>query len=265
VKGPPLIKAVKSRAVRKIAQRKSIAVIWCRNSRDLQGHVQVLKRRVDMHHNVRSQALLWWQRVFVFSMNFKMVFYKSRPRGLTLIEVMVALVISAVLLAIAAPDFREAIWRARLSTVSMDIVSAIQLARAEAVRQNARAVLCASTDNSSCTAASATWAGWIVFVDSNNDGTRDAAEPVIKAGSFPANATVKASAAITAVNQRITFGADGVARAADGRTLLTGILAACVAETRPAENVRDVSLAFGVRTAVRRRAAAGACGTPADL
>jgi type IV fimbrial biogenesis protein FimT len=191
--------------------------------------------------------------------------HRAPSRGLTLIEVMVALAISAVLLAIAAPDFREAIWRARLSTVSMDIVSAIQMARAEAVRQNARAVLCASSDNSSCTAASATWTGWIVFVDSDNDGTRDGTEPVIKAGSFPTNATVTASAAITAVNQRITFGADGVARAADGRALLTGTLAACVTETRPAENVRDVSLAFGVRTAVRRRAAAGACATPADL
>ncbi len=190
--------------------------------------------------------------------------HRPRPRGLTLVETMMAVVISAVLLAVAAPDFREGIWRARLSTVSMDIVSGIQLARAEAVRLNVKTVFCASTDNSSCTAASATWSGWIVFADSNGDGARGAGEPVIKAGTFPTNTTVMASPAITAVSQRITFGADGVARAADGRTLLSGMLAACVTETRPAENVRDVSLGFGVRTSVRRRAAAGACAAPAD-
>ncbi len=189
--------------------------------------------------------------------------FKRRPQGLTLVEIMVSLAIAAVLMAVAAPDFREAILRARLSTVSMDIVSGLQLARAEAVRQNAKAVLCPSVDNLNCASASVAWTGWIVFVDSNDDGARGGSEPVIKAGTFPAGATVLASPAITAM-QRITFGADGVARAADGRTLLTGIIMACVTETRPAENVRDVSLGFGVRTSVRRRAASGACTAPLD-
>ncbi len=189
--------------------------------------------------------------------------FKPGPRGLTLVEIMVSLAIAAVLLAVAAPDFREAILRARLSTVSMDIVSAIQLARAEAVRQNAKAVLCPSVDNLNCSAANVAWSGWIVFVDSDGDGARDNNEPVIKAGTFPANVSVLASAAITATG-RVTFGADGVARASDGRALLTATVSACVTNTRPVENARDVSLGFGVRTAVRRRAAAGACTTPAD-
>lgn len=189
--------------------------------------------------------------------------FKPRPRGLTLVETMVALAIAAVLLAIAAPDFREGILRARLSTVSMDLVSGIQLARAEAVRQNAKAVFCPTVDNLNCSSATVAWTGWIVFVDSDGDGARDSTEPVIKAGTIAAGTTVLASSAITAVG-RITFGADGVARAADGRTLMTGTVAACVTATRPAENVRDVSLAFGVRTAVRRRAASGACTAPAD-
>jgi type IV fimbrial biogenesis protein FimT len=190
--------------------------------------------------------------------------FKRGPRGLTLIELMVTLSIAAVLVAVAAPDFREAMWRMRLSTTASEIVSAVQLARAEAVRQNGRAVLCRSADNSSCNAGSGAWPGWIVFLDRDGDGTRDAGEPVIKAGTFAAHTSVMPSASITALNQQIVFGSDGVVRTSDGRTLLSGTLAACVTETRPAQNVRDVSLAFGVRTSVRRRAATGQCLTPAD-
>jgi type IV fimbrial biogenesis protein FimT len=75
---------------------------------------------------------------------------------------------------------------------------------------------------------------------------------------------VKSSANITAVNEQITFRGDGTARGSDSQTLLTGTLAVCVATTQPAENVHDVSLAFGSRTAVRRRNGAGVCSTPGD-
>jgi type IV fimbrial biogenesis protein FimT len=189
---------------------------------------------------------------------------KTTPgRGLTLIELMIASALLAVLLALAAPDMREAFQRNRLQGAASGLVAGLQLARTEAVRSNRRTVLCRSTDGSACDTTNAAWPGWIVFVDLDADNVRDANEPVLGAGTFT-DVSVMPSAAVTALSQRIVFNGDGTARATDNRTLLTGTLAACVATTRPAQNVRDVSLAFGTRTTVRSRDGAGACGTPSD-
>lgn len=190
---------------------------------------------------------------------------KLQPsRGLTLIELMMVIAIAAILLAVAAPSFQQALNSNRLGSAANELASAINLARAEAVRHNRRAVLCRSTDGSACNSGASTWGGWIVFVDSNADGTRNAGEPLIKSGTFAAPLVVKSSANIAAVGESITFRADGTARGDDNVTLLTGTLAVCMATSLPAENVRDLSLAFGSRTAVRRRNGAGACDTPND-
>ncbi len=187
-----------------------------------------------------------------------------QPRGMTLIELMMAIAIAAILLAVAAPSFQQALNGNRLGSAVEELSSAMNLARAEAVRANRRAVLCRSTDNSACDGTASTWPGWIVFVDTDGDGVRDAGEPLIKSGRFIAELVVTSSANIAAVNERISFRADGTARATDNVTLLTGMLAVCMATSLPAENVRDLSLAFGSRTAVRRRNGGGACGTPND-
>jgi prepilin-type N-terminal cleavage/methylation domain-containing protein len=71
-------------------------------------------------------------------------------RGLTLIELMMAIAIAAILLAVAAPSFQQALNGNRLGSAANELASAINLARAEAVRQNRRAVLCRSTDDSAC-------------------------------------------------------------------------------------------------------------------
>jgi len=185
-------------------------------------------------------------------------------RGLTLIELMMAIAIAAILLAVAAPSFQQALNGNRLGSAANELASAINLARAEAVRQNRRAVLCRSTDDSACDGTASRWPGWIVFVDADNDGVRDAGEPVIKSGRFSTDLVVTSSANIAGVNERISFRADGTARGADNVTLLTGMLAVCMTTSLPAQNVRDLSLAFGSRTAVRRRNGGGACGTPND-
>jgi len=185
-------------------------------------------------------------------------------RGLTLIELMMAIAIAAILLAVAAPSFQQALNGNRLGSAANELASAINLARAEAVRQNRRAVLCRSTDDSACDGTASRWPGWIVFVDADNDGVRDAGEPVIKSGRFSTDLVVTSSANIAGVNERISFRADGTARGADNVTLLTGMLAVCMTTSQPAQNVRDLSLAFGSRTAVRRRNGGGACGTPND-
>ena len=184
-------------------------------------------------------------------------------RGLTLIELMIAVAVLAVMLALAGPSFEQAINGNRLSSASSEVVGALQLARSEAVRNNRRVVLCRSDDGSACSSSNASWPGWIVFVDTDSDGVRDSDEPVIKSGTLENNLRLLPSAAIVGLGHSIVFRGDGTARNAAGQ-LVNGSLAVCLATVRPAENVRHISLAFGSRTAVRRRDGGGSCSAPTD-
>lgn len=90
--------------------------------------------------------------------------------GFTLIELMIAVAILAILLGIAAPNFREAVLNARMSAQANDLLGDLNLARAEAVRRDRRVYLCTSNNGTACTASP--WnSGWIVFVDLDNDAT----------------------------------------------------------------------------------------------
>ena len=60
-----------------------------------------------------------------------------RSSGLTLVELMVALAVAAVLLVLAAPSFRDLILMQRLKSVHAQLVTDLQYARSEAVSSGA--------------------------------------------------------------------------------------------------------------------------------
>lgn len=100
--------------------------------------------------------------------------------GFTLIELLVAAAILAVLAALAAPSFNEAILSNRLASYANTFVASAQLARSEAIKRNATVVMCRSADGVSC-ATTGTWQqGWILWRDTDNDGTVDAEEIIQK-------------------------------------------------------------------------------------
>jgi type IV fimbrial biogenesis protein FimT len=179
-----------------------------------------------------------------------------------MIELMIALAVAGVLMALAAPSFQQSMAGNRLSTAASELAGAVQLARSEAVRANRRVSLCRSSDGSACSGISTSWPGWIVFVDTDGDGVRGANEPVVKSGTFDGPVQMLSSSNVTALGESITFRGDGIARAANGQTLLTATLAVCMPTLQPTENVREVNIAFGSRTALRRRNASGVCATP---
>lgn len=98
-----------------------------------------------------------------------------RPaRGFTLIELMIAVALLAVGLALGTPYIRDAVMNVRMTGQANDLMADLALARSEAVKRNVRVALCTSTDGTTC--GGSTWAdGWIVFPDLNGNGTQDAA------------------------------------------------------------------------------------------
>lgn len=84
-------------------------------------------------------------------------------KGLTLIELLVTIAVLAILLTIALPSFRTAIQNNRLATQGNDLVTAMQLARAESLKRRRPVIVCASSDGATCQGA---WTdGWIVAED----------------------------------------------------------------------------------------------------
>lgn len=88
----------------------------------------------------------------------------KRSSGFSLIELMVTLVVLAILLGIAAPNFTDLVRNNRSQAAANELVSALNLARAEAIKRGSRVSMCPSTNGTSCSGTA--WQnGWIVFVD----------------------------------------------------------------------------------------------------
>lgn len=105
----------------------------------------------------------------------------AKTRGFTLIELLVTVSVMAILLALAAPSFRDFILNSRLTAQINDLVADISLARNEAASRGVRVTLCASADLDVCSDAGDAWeSGRIVFIDTNTNGTRESTEPILK-------------------------------------------------------------------------------------
>jgi type IV fimbrial biogenesis protein FimT len=60
----------------------------------------------------------------------------NRQSGVTLIELIIGIVILAILLALAMPNFKAWVANGRIRTAAESILNGLQLARAEAIKQN---------------------------------------------------------------------------------------------------------------------------------
>lgn len=108
---------------------------------------------------------------------------KNRAQGMTLIELMTAMLVLAILMAIAIPSFRDFAADSRTSAVTTDLVTALNLARSEALRRSSNVVACASDDLASCSNSNAWDGGFIVFLDRNGNGAVDMNEPILQTWS----------------------------------------------------------------------------------
>jgi type IV fimbrial biogenesis protein FimT len=98
----------------------------------------------------------------------------ARAGGFTLVEMMMALVVLAVLLAVAAPGFSELIKNNRMLSQVYGLRAALNGARSEALAQRNFVTLCRSADGASCSTGSGDWnTGFIAFLDENGNGAAD--------------------------------------------------------------------------------------------
>ena len=104
----------------------------------------------------------------------------ARHAGFTLVELMVVLAIGGVLTATALPSMSTMLHSQRSTSLANGFVSSLNLARVEAIKRNARAVVCKSATGESCSTTGGWEQGWIVFHDANNNAQLDEGEQIVQ-------------------------------------------------------------------------------------
>lgn len=137
----------------------------------------------------------------------------TKPQtGFTLIELMVTLLVAALILTVAVPDFRSMMQRNRVAAAANAIVGALAYARSEAVSRGVNVTICPSTTGTGCTAGAGFQQGWIVFTDAGTPGVVDGSDQILRVGDPPAVTVVSSGFS----NAYITFSSAGFVPAGGG-------------------------------------------------
>jgi len=98
---------------------------------------------------------------------------RSTSQGVTLVELLITLSLTAILLALAGPPFRDMILNNRRAAQLNALTGSLNLARSAAVKGGSDARVCITNGSTppDCDRDGTQWeAGWLVIVDSNKDG-----------------------------------------------------------------------------------------------
>lgn len=170
-------------------------------------------------------------------------------RGVTLIELLVAMSVLSILLAVGVPSFSQFTVNTRLNSYANTMFSHMALARSEAVKRNMRVAICKSSDGSTC-ASSDDWSqGWIVFVDLDNNASIDSGEQVIT--TMPALPTGFSFSGNGNVSDYISYDAQGVPKLTSGG-FQAGTIILCPVVPAVAGNGRSIILSGSGRSRITK-------------
>jgi type IV fimbrial biogenesis protein FimT len=128
--------------------------------------------------------------------------------GFTLVELMVGLAVLGILIAAASPSFREAVTARRLEAGTTQIVNAIRLARAEAIKRAGLVAVRPLSDSD--------WtSGLLVNVEADSDASNvpTTADTLVRQFAMPSPSSFPASnpaaLAFDAQGRNVALGPDG--------------------------------------------------------
>ena len=101
--------------------------------------------------------------------------------GLTLPELLISLTVASTLSVNGVSQYKHIVQENRMTSEINQFVTALHLARSEAVKHGRRIVLCPSKDGSNCGRSPDWIKGWILFA--SEDREHDPEEQVLQAGN----------------------------------------------------------------------------------
>jgi type IV fimbrial biogenesis protein FimT len=156
------------------------------------------------------------------------------PAGFTLLELMAALAIAAIVFAIGIPGLGAHFTEQRLHGRADALLRTLQVARSEAIKRGTRVDVCPGSGN--CAAGAMPWeGGWTIVPDA----ARDAAGAIAVEPASPAGVTIRGNRPLA---DYVSYTSAGHARRFDG-ALQMGTFTVCA----PGQRVRKVILASSGR------------------
>ncbi|WP_019021688.1 GspH/FimT family pseudopilin [Thioalkalivibrio sp. ALE23] len=150
--------------------------------------------------------------------------YRPRTRGLTLIELLVALAVFITLSTVGVSSMQTLVDRSRVTATTNQLLTALHFTRSEAVRLNHTVTLCASRDGRTCTGTD--WShGWIAYRNPHHLDQPASAEDILRATSLPAGRGIEI-AGNSPVRHYVSYGNAGISRRHSG-ALQMGTLRLC--------------------------------------
>jgi type IV fimbrial biogenesis protein FimT len=100
-------------------------------------------------------------------------------KGVTLIELMIAIALLATIFSLAVPSFSRAMVRTQLGSAESTLFASVNDAMNSSFLRNQRLVMCPSNGADTCTAGHEWSKGWIVFDDRDENREHSADEALI--------------------------------------------------------------------------------------
>ncbi len=145
---------------------------------------------------------------------------RRRARGFTLVELMCALALMAIVLAMGVPNLSRAIASSAIAAHVDTFTSALRFARSESAKRGVPVSVCMTLDANQPEPACATrsdagWqSGWLVYVDRGELGRIDDGDDVLRVEQ-----ALRGSGGIESSRRYITFQPNGIALNATGSYL----------------------------------------------
>jgi type IV fimbrial biogenesis protein FimT len=118
------------------------------------------------------------RRQSIFRISFRS---PQRIRAFSLHDALVAVAVVSTVTMIGVPSFQQLVLNQRMTGAINSLVTALHLARSEAIKRGENAVLCPSTDGRGCVNGGHDWEqGYLLYIDRNGNREIDADETVVQ-------------------------------------------------------------------------------------
>ena len=167
---------------------------------------------------------------------------RACQRGLSLVEAMTVVAVLGVLSAVAAPPLTGALDAAFRQGFANEALTALSLARSEAIKRGDQVVFCKAQSAAACSTEGNWGQGWLAFHDSNGNAQLDEHEPVVlRREALPPGWRLSGNGPVA---NYVAYQSLGNARLVTGG-FQAGTFTLCKESTRPTTAVRLVINSVG--------------------